>query len=87
MVAPQPVHVRVDKDPTRTSIERQCAWKAACVVAAARPEMTLGMATVWAVRGAIFMASGQGDNIQVRPQAPFEPVPEFDPDTPDFLRE
>lgn len=82
MVAPQPVHVPADNDPTRTSIERQCAWKSACGVAANCQGMELGQIVKWAVRGAKFMADGQGD-VQQNPQWVGEdPPPPGDDDIP-----
>ena len=58
-----PIHVPVGPDATRVSIERQCAWKAACGIAASRPQRSLAEMldeiSKVAYRGTQFMADGK----------------------------
>lgn len=57
--AAPPQHRQPPQDPTRVSIERQCAWKAACRIAAGAGDMTLPDIEEHALAGAQFMATGQ----------------------------
>lgn len=59
---------------TNISIERQCAAKSACGVAAARPEMTLGATIIWASTILSFIETGKGITTEVS-----------DPEWPDSL--
>lgn len=57
---PPPPQRQPPQDPTRVSIERQCAWKAACNIAAqVVGDMPLADIEEHALAGAQFMATGQ----------------------------
>lgn len=85
-----PQHRQPPQDPTRVSIERQCAWKAACYIAATRVQedgrgMSLADIEEYAHMGAAFMATGRtkyfnpaSPQQQAPPQQGYRTNPEYE---------
>ena len=77
-----PMAPQGSRDATGTSIERQCAWKSACGVAASNRMLELKHVVDWAVRGAKFMADGMGDIPSEPLTQPSGPNPNYVGDNP-----